>query len=135
MKINALLALWLLIASNTALSADWDQIINTDAYYIEVDIDAYATIDELPVITTRSVYKAPQKMPNQPGSVYFKKIRTVQCDCKKDKIRDLEVKFLDAKNHLIGQEPASTFKAVNAERHNRDIASLVCQVHKMLGGN
>jgi hypothetical protein len=135
MKVNILLALVLQTATTLSFSAEWDQIIKTDQYYIEVDIDTYATIDQLPTITTRTVYKTPQKMPNQSGVVYYKKLRTVQCDCNRDKIKDIEVKFLDAYNHTIRRDISSVFKAVNTDNHNREIASLVCQVHKMLGGN
>lgn len=114
---------------------DWTSIKKTKDYELLVDMDSYNETNHLPYITAKTVYKYPKN-----GLVSGKKITyleahaTTQFNCKLNQYKTLDTRYF--KNKLLAaNKPKSSFQPIKGGSDHATTASLVCQVHKMLGGS
>lgn len=119
-----------------SFAADWETIITTSDYDVIVDLDAYNVLDGLPFITSNTRYKTTQ--PFHVRSVQFAYIQkhiTMQFDCDAHTYKHLKTVYFNQQMQLVGRAKAQTnFYAVQPNTTVASLESLVCQVHKMVGG-
>ena len=126
----------LLCTSTQIYAADWESIKKTKDYELLVDMDSYNVADGLPLITAKTVFTSSKSLVlNNKKMVFTKELSTKQFNCKLQSYKQLETRFLNKKNVLIWSEiGVKSFEPIALGSNNATISSLVCQVHKMLGG-
>jgi hypothetical protein len=125
-----------LCTSIEANAADWTPIKKNKAYELLVDMDSYNESEGLPFITAKTVFNGSKnfELNGKKGS-YIEEHSTSQFNCKLHTYKVLETHFYKPKNKLVGnQKGFKLFKPLENGSDNASIASLVCQVHKMVGG-
>ena len=125
-----------LLVSFDALSADWTSIKKTKEYELLVDMDSYNEFDGLPFITTKAIFNKQKGYAfNGKNLLYIEELSTSQFDCKLHTYKTLTTIFYQQQNKLAGSKKAMmTFEPLEKGSDNASIASLVCQVHQMVGG-
>lgn len=125
----------LLSFSNHSIAADWASIKKTKDYELLVDMDSYNETNHLPFITAKTVYKYPKNgLLNSKKIIYLEEHSTTQFNCKSQLYKTLETRYF--KNQLLATtKPLSSFQPLKRNSDHAATASLVCQVHKMLGGS
>ncbi len=125
----------ILCASSASFAADWASIKNTKDYELLVDMDSYNETNHLPYITAKTVYKYPKNvLLNSKKIVYVEELSTNQFNCKLQLYKPLETRYFN--NILLAtNKPQSSFVPLKPGSDHATIASLVCQVHKMLSGS
>lgn len=126
----------LLCTSSQIYAADWESIKKTNDYELFVDMDSYNVSDGLPLITAKTVFIHPKSIVlSNKKIVFIKELSAKQFNCKLQSYKQLETRFLNKKNVLIWSEKGvKSFEPLETNSNNATISSLVCQVHKMLGG-
>lgn len=120
--------------SQLSHSEEWETIIKTPNVVIAVDIDSYAQIGSFAKIESRYSYHSPQHVDK---TIYHTKLNEAQFDCKKQRIWVTKTKLSEKKNptsYRIVKLAEPAFRPYNQMDHEDEIASLVCQVQKMVGG-
>jgi hypothetical protein len=125
----------LLSFSNHSFAADWASIKKTKDYELLVDMDSYNETNQLPYITAKTVYKYPKDgLLNSKKIIYLEEHSTTQFNCKLQLYKTLETRYFNNKL-LATNKPFSSFQPLKRGSDHAATASLVCQVHKMLGGS
>lgn len=131
------LAIWGIWGINThitmAYSAEWEPIIQTPNVVIAVDIDSYAQVGTFAKMETRYTYPTPQGYEKTP---FLTKLKEAQFDCKKQRIWVTKTRLSEKKNptnYSVTKPAEPAFRPFNDMDHEAEIASLVCQVQKMVG--
>ena len=131
----------LLLCASSALAADWESIIKTPQYEILVDIDSFNVRDGYPFIEAKKVFKTPQRY--QYKGNYFMVLEhhsVTQFDCKLHRYKELGADYYNQDNQhkalqlVHHQNPSTVFQPVINNTNHAALESLVCQVHKMVGG-
>lgn len=125
------------LGSTSADAADWTSIKKSTEYELWVDMDSYNESNGLPYITAKTVYKKPKMLTVKGNKLHFLEAHTQhQYDCKKQASKILETRLYAAKNKLIdtkkGEKP---FEQIKSGSDDAIVASLTCQVYKMVGGS
>jgi hypothetical protein len=125
--------LWLALPSH---AADWETIITTKTYTLLVDLDTYNEDNGLPFITSNTRYKTTQPFKTKTAQFsYTEKHTTTQFDCQAQTYRSLKTVYYGQDRRIKGQANAqATFQAIPPKSSIAGLASLVCQVHLMVGG-
>lgn len=118
------------------LAADWTSINKTKEYEMLVDIDSYNESEGYPYITTKTIFKKLQNYHSKQNAfTYLENHSTTQFNCALHISRNTMSRFYDQKNNLTGSEKViNEFKPVAMGSTNASLEGLVCQVHKMVGG-
>jgi hypothetical protein len=126
---------FMLSFSNHGFAADWATIKKAKDYELLVDMDSYNETNYLPFITAKTVYKYPKnRLLNSKKIIYLEEHSTTQFNCKLQLYKTLEIRYF--KNKLLATtNPLSSFQPLKRGSDHEATASLVCQVHKMLGGS
>lgn len=124
----------LCFANTHVLATEWEKIIQINEAQIYADLDSYTVINGNPSLTTKTVFKTPQRLVNQANVSYIIKIRNSVFNCKEHTVKDLTQTFYSKNNTLLLNTSSTMFKATNADSIDQQIESLTCQVHKMVGG-
>lgn len=121
--------------SNLCFAADWASIKKTKDYELLVDMDSYNQTNHLPYITAKTVYKYPKnELLNSKKITYLEEHATTQFNCQLQQYKTLETRYF--KNKLLAiNKPKNSFQPLKPGSDHETTASLVCQVHKMLGGS
>ena len=122
--------------SATVDAADWTSIKKSTEYELWVDMDSYNEAEGLPYITAKTVYKKPKILAVKGSKLRFLEAHTQnQYDCKKQASKILETRLYDAKNKMIdAKKDMKAFEQIKSGSDDAIIASLTCQVYKMVGG-
>lgn len=125
----------ILCTSSASFAADWASIKNNKDYDLLVDMDSYNETNNLPYITAKTIYKHPKNvLLNSKKIVYVEELSTKQFNCKSQLYKTLETRYFN--NILLAtNKPKSSFMPIKPGSDHATIASLVCQVHKMLSGS
>ncbi len=135
--INTLLAASLVLtAPLNALAIEWSPIINKPDYEILVDIDSYKAIQDKPMMTTKTIFKAPQNHISPAKSIqYISRIEATQFNCRKPQYKPLSLKLYDAKKRLLlTEQQTDEFQPITQDSDLFSIGQLTCQVHQMIAG-
>ena len=125
-----------LLTHNHSFAADWTTIKKTKDYELFVDMDSYNEADGLPFITAKYTFYKPKNLVTGNTKVAFvEEHETTQFNCKTRMYKTLETNFYKSKGVLVRfLKSDDSFKSIKKNSDNATIASLVCQVHQMLGG-
>ncbi|WP_047540457.1 surface-adhesin E family protein [Methylotenera versatilis] len=120
-----------------AVAADWTSISKTKQEEMLVDMDSYNESAGMPYITTKTLFLKPQNYrKNALKFIYSESHSTTQFNCALHTFKTNAMQFFDANKKLVGSEIGDDFfKPVAANSKDAALESLVCQVHKMVGGN
>ena len=120
-----------------AAAADWTSISKTKQDEVLVDMDSYNESAGIPYISTKTLYVKPQNYrQNSLKFSYSESHATTQFNCNAHAYKINSTQFYSANKKLLGSEKGDmSFKPVTAGSKNAALESLVCQVHKMVGGN
>lgn len=126
----------LLLTSNHNFAADWTTIKKTKDYELLVDMDSYNETQGLPFITANYIfYKTQKHVAGNTKIEFTEEHATSQFNCKTRMYKTLESNFYKSKGVLARSlKGDDSFKPIKKNSDNSTIASLVCQVHQMLGG-
>ena len=132
-----LLAATLCCNSLQAIAADWTSINKTKQAEMLVDMDSYNETDGLPYISTKTLFTQPQNYRNNSLKFSYRESHsTSQFNCTQHTVKNSVKQFVDVTKKLVGSEKGDdSFKPVVAGSKDAALESLVCQVHKMVGGN
>lgn len=127
----------LLLTSNHSFAADWTTIKKTKDYVLLVDMDSYNEAEGLPFITAKYTFYEPQKLVTGNTKIAFiEEHATSQFNCKNQMYKTLESHYFKSKGVLVTSlKGDDSFKPIRKNSDKETIASLVCQVHQMLGGS
>ncbi len=119
-----------------ASAADWTSISKTKEYEMLVDMDSYNESEGHPYITTKTIFKKLQNYHyKQSYFTYLENHSITQFNCALHTSRNTMTRFYDKKNNLTGSEKVNNeFKPVVVGSTNASLEGLICQVHKMVGG-
>jgi len=131
-----LLAALLCCSSLPAIAADWTSISKTKQAEMLVDMDSYNELDGLPYISTKTLFVQPKNYrKNALKFSYNESNTTSHFNCNERTVKNSATQFFSHQK-LVGSEKGDNlFKPVIAGSKDASLASLVCQVHKMVGGN
>ncbi len=120
-----------------ASAADWTSISKTKQDEVLVDMDSYNESAGIPYISTKTLYAKPQNYhQNSLKFSYSESHSTTQFNCSAHTYKINSTQFYSANKKLVGSEKGDmSFKPVTAGSKNAALSELVCQVHKMVGGN
>jgi len=126
----------LLCTSIEASATDWASIKKNKDYELLVDMDSYNESEGLPFITAKTVFNGLKSFDLSGGKMkYIEEHSKSQFNCKLHTYKVLETHFYQPKNKLVGsQKGFKSFKPLEKGSDHASIASLVCQVHQMVGG-
>jgi hypothetical protein len=126
----------LLLMSNHIHAIEWTTIKKTEDYELFVDMDSYNESQGLPFITAKyAFYKPKNLVVGNTKIVFIEEHATSQFNCKLKSYKTLETNFYKSKGVLVRfLKGDDSFKPIMKNYDNATIASLVCQVHQMLGG-
>lgn len=132
--VNLILSVCWLCVTQTSLAVEWETIIQKPNVVIAVDIDSYTQVGSYAQMASRYTYANPQ---TKETPAYVSKHIEAQFDCKKQQIRITKTQLLapqTPKQFAVLKPAESGFRPLNASESEDQIASLVCQVQKMVGG-
>lgn len=91
----------------------------------------------MPYISTKTQFIKPQNYHKDALTFsYVESQSTSQFNCTQHSIKTHTTQFFDANKKLVGNQKAdAAFKPVVAGSKDAALESLVCQVHKMVGGH
>jgi len=124
-----------------ASAADWTSISKTKQAEVMVDMDSYNETDGLPYISTKTLFVQPQNYRKNTLKFSYRESHTTsQFNCTQHTVKHSATQFFDQNNNLnkklVGNEKGDdVFKPVVIGSKDAALESLVCQVHKMVGGN
>ncbi|MES2580864.1 MAG: surface-adhesin E family protein [Pseudomonadota bacterium] len=120
-----------------AAAADWTSISKTKQNEMLVDMDSYNESAGIPYITAKTVFLMPQNYRKNAFKFSYKESHsTSQFNCALHTFKTNATQFFDANKKLVGSEKGDdSFKPIVAGSKDASLESLVCQVHKMVGGN
>lgn len=120
-----------------AAAADWTPISKTKQHEVLVDMDSYNESAGMPYISTKTRYVKPQIYQKSLIKIsYSESHSTAQFNCSAHTYKINSTQFYGANKKLIGSEKGDiSFKPITADSKEAELESLVCQVHKMVGGN
>jgi len=132
-----LFAAALCCSSLQAIAADWTSISKTNKAEMLVDMDSYNEKDGQPYISTKTLFTQPQNYRNNSLKFSYRESHsTSQFNCTQHTVKNSATQFFDVNKKLVGSEKGdAAFKPVIAGSKDAALESLVCQVHKMVGGN
>jgi hypothetical protein len=114
-----------------AYATEWERIIDKPSDMIFVDLDSYSSKNGYPSMLIKTVSKSAVHHLNKNSLKPETKIYRAQFDCAQHLVKKMEAN----KNVLAPVEYSSNqFKPVLPQSLDQEIESLVCQVHKMVGG-
>lgn len=124
-------------ASFEAAAADWTSISKDKQSEILVDMDSYNESDGLPYIVSKTQFFKPQiYRKNALEFSYTESLSTTQFNCALHTFKNNSTLFYNASKKRVGSEKNDfSFKPIMAGSKYIPLESLVCQVHKMVGGN
>ena len=117
-------------------AADWETIVKTPEYEILVDIDSFNVDKGLPYITANTAYKTTQNyQKNNVKFSYLTKHITTQFNCQTHIYKQLNRVYYNKNNTVVARAKGqASFNAIIPKSSIAALESLVCQVHKMVGG-
>ena len=120
-----------------ASAADWTSISKTKQDEVLVDMDSYNESAGIPYISTKTLYVKPQNYrQNSLKFSYSESHSTTQFNCSAHTYKINSTQFYSVNKKLVGSEKGDmSFKPVTVGSKNAALSELVCQVHKMVGGN
>lgn len=126
----------LTLISCNSYAVDWTTIKKIKDYELLVDMDSYNETNGLPFITTKFIFNKAKSLDlDKTKIVFIEEHATSQFNCKLKTYKVLETHFFKNKGVLIKSLKSNdSFKPIRKDTDNATIASLVCQVHQMLGG-
>jgi len=132
-----LLTAALCCSSLQAIAADWTSISKTKQAEMLVDMDSYNESEGLPYISTKTLFIQPQNYRKNALKFSYKESHTTsQFNCTQHTVKNSATQFFDSNKKLVGNDKGdASFKPVVAGSKDAALESLVCQVHKMVGGN
>lgn len=118
-----------------AYAEDWSQISNQNGVATYVDMDSYNEKGGLPFIDTKNVYKTAQTQVNQGKKLtFYKNVQTTQFNCTTHTYRVLKNQLFDKSGLVIYKEKSqSEFSFSEKNVFYKNLETLVCQVHRMVG--
>ena len=130
-----LLAAILCCGSLQVIAADWTSISKTKHAEMQVDMDSYNETDGLPYISTKTLFIHPQNFRKNALKFSYKESHsTSQFNCTEHTVKTSATQFF-TQQKLVGSEKGdNAFKPMIAGSKEASLESLVCQVHKMVGG-
>jgi hypothetical protein len=130
------LLLMLLTFSINALGADWSTVIKNKDSVIAVDMDSYDETSGYPAIITRTKFSKVQTTELSAKKVSYIEQRAMpQFNCSTHQIKTTKLYLFDTKGKKIATVlNKDQFTLVIADSSDAQLESLVCQVHKMVGG-
>ena len=130
------LAMLLLCVNFEAFAEDWTSINKAKDLEVLVDMDSYNESGGQPYITSKTIFNKPQNYRNnQKVFAYFESRITRQFNCALHTVKNANNNFYGLKHTLVGSEKGSlNFEPVILGSTIASIENLVCQVHKMVGG-
>lgn len=130
------LASLLISISINGLAEDWTSIITKPDYEIQVDLDSYNTADGYPYIITKTIFNDAQTVALTSNKVaYTYHIKNTQFNCKDPQYKVTEMAFYNPKDKQLGTAPAQAqFSPAEQGTDEFSVGQLVCQVHRMVGG-
>lgn len=123
--------------SINALAEDWSSIITKPDYEIQVDLDSYKMMDGYPSIVTKTIFNDVQESTIASNKVaYNYQVENTQFNCKEPRYKVTQATFYDAEDKALGASPTQTkFNRIENGSDAFSVGQLVCQVHRMVGGN
>lgn len=120
-----------------AVAADWTSISQDKNSEMLVDMDSYNESDGLPYISSKTLFLKPQNdRKNGLNFSYSESRSTTQFNCTLHTFKDNATQFYSANKKLVGNKKSDgLFKPISAGSKYAALESLVCQVHKMVGGS
>lgn len=119
-----------------AVAADWTIISKTKQEEVLVDMDSYNSAAGIPYISSKTLFVRPQTYRN--GALHFRYTAietTTQFNCAAHTYKNNASQFYNVNKTLVGRENGdSSFKPITSGSKQAAVASLVCQVHQMVGG-
>jgi hypothetical protein len=130
------LATLLISTSMHSLAVEWTSIITKPDYEILVDIDSYNTADGYPYILTKTVFNTAQALKDASNSAtYTYHIKNTQFNCSEPQYKVTSTRFFNGQAVAVATAAAQTQFAVVAQDSDEfSVGQLVCQVHRMVGG-
>lgn len=130
------LAALLISTSINGLAEDWTSIITKPNYEIQVDLDSYNTADGYPYIITKTRFNDAQAL-NQGASkvTYAYHVKRTQFNCNKPLYKVSSTTFFNTQDKQVSTTPPQTaFITIEQGTDEFSVGQLVCQVHRMVGG-
>lgn len=135
-SIKTLLCMALITSVHHVLAADWESIAQTASYEMLVDIDSFNVEAGHPYMTANTVYKTTQTYDGHGVKFnYLTKHTTTQFNCQAHTYKQLKTLYYNANQRVVGHTKAQAqFNKIIPNSTMATLESLVCQVHKMVGG-
>lgn len=120
-----------LFSFNHAYATEWEKIIDKPSDMIYIDLDSYTSTNGFPSMLIKTISKTVARDLDKNGTNPATKIYRAQFDCKQHLVKKIEMN----KNVIVPiTHSTKQFKPVMTQSLDQEIESLVCQVHKMVGG-
>lgn len=128
---------WILFTLTiNAYAVDWSTVIKNKDAIIAVDMDSYDETSGYPAIITRTKFTKAQTTELNTKKVSYMEQRAMpQFNCSSHQIKTTKLYLFDQKGKKIATIlNKDQFSLVIADSSDAQLESLVCQVHKMVGG-
>jgi hypothetical protein len=129
-------AMLLLFTTIDAAAVEWTSIILKPEYEVLVDIDSYDVAEGYPYIITKTIFKREQIfVKNKLNIQYAYHVKNTQFNCKTPLFKVKSTDFYNSKGKVLASDKKPVaFKAISPSSDEFAVGQLVCQVHKMVGG-
>ena len=119
-----------------AHAVDWSTVIKSKDAIIAVDMDSYDETNGYPAIITRTKFtKAQTTELNAKKVSYIEQRAMPQFNCSTHQIKTTKLYLFDKQGKKVAAVlNKDQFSQVIADSNDAQLESLVCQVHKMVGG-
>jgi len=126
----------LLTFTINAHAVDWSTVIKNKDAIIAVDMDSYDETSGYPAIITRTKFTKPQTTELSAKKVSYMEQRAMpQFNCSTHQIKITKLYLFDKQEKKVATIlNKDQFTQVIADSSDAQLESLVCQVHKMVGG-
>lgn len=123
-----------MLTCTNVFATEWEQIIQKSDRKVLVDLDSYTVGNGYPIMTTKTIFTKPQSNTRESKKSYISKVTTSQYNCEQHTFKNLHTLYLDQKNRTVDKTSSLDYNAIRKDSIDQEIESLVCQVHKMVGG-
>ncbi len=121
---------------SSAHAVDWSNVIKNQDANIAVDMDSYDEAKGYPSIITKTRFTKPQTIDvNAKKVIYIEQRAMPQFNCNTHQIKTPTIDMFDKHGKKVTTDTSKNlFTPVMAGSVDAQLESLVCQVHKMVGG-
>lgn len=122
--------------SSFANAVDWSNVIKNQDANISVDMDSYDEAKGYPSIITKTRFTKPQTINVNAKKVSYLEQRAMpQFNCSSHQIKIPAIDMFDKHGKKVATDVSKNqFAPITGGSIDAQLESLVCQVHKMVGG-